>query len=46
MIENFDKIFGVTGTLESLSKFESSILDRYKVKKKTYAPSVYGDSLR
>ena len=46
MVDSFSKIFGVTGTLESLSDFENQILKRYKIDLKTYAPSVYGESRR
>ena len=44
MVDSFSKIFGVTGTLESLNEFENLILKRYKINLKTFAPSVYGES--
>lgn len=44
MIDSFDMIFGVTGTLEDLTPFEEDILKRYNITTRTYAPSVYGDS--
>ena len=44
MIKKFDKIFGVTGTLESLNTFEKSVLQKYDIKCESYAPSVYGES--
>ena len=46
IIDDFDKIFGVSGTLENLNDFENEILKRYKINLKTYAPSVYGKSRR
>jgi hypothetical protein len=42
----YSKIFGVTGTLDPLNEFEENILDRYNIKTKTFAPSVYGTSNR
>ena len=44
MIDSFDMIFGVTGTLEDLTPFEEDILKRYNITTRTYTPSVYGDS--
>lgn len=45
MIPKFDKIFGVTGTLDCL-EFEDKILEKYNIVEKSYAPSVYGKSNR
>lgn len=44
MVSKFDKIFGVTGTLEPLSEFEDRILQKYHINLKSFAPSVYGES--
>ena len=46
MVNSFNKIFGVSGTLKCLSDFENKILTRYNIKLKTLAPSVYGESRR
>ena len=46
IIDKFDKIFGVSGTLENLNDFENKILKRYKINLKTFTPSVYGSSNR
>lgn len=36
---------GVTGTLDTLTKYENDLLKRvYKLEKKTYIPSVYGEN--
>lgn len=40
---NFSYIMGVTGTLKSLSEPEKNIVENdYKIKNKTYIPSVFG----
>jgi hypothetical protein len=40
---NFEYILGVTGTLEFLSSYEKSILEKeYGIKRQTYMPSAYG----
>lgn len=46
MIPKFDKIFGVTGTLDCFTQFEDKILEKYNIVEKSYAPSVYGKSKR
>lgn len=46
IVNNFDKIFGVSGTLENLNDFEKKILSKYEIGFKTYTPSVYGESKR
>ncbi len=46
MVDKFDLILGVTGTLDCLGDFEKKILARYKINRLTFAPSVYGDSNR
>lgn len=33
---------GVTGTLKTLTKVESDIIEQYGLKKRTYIPSVFG----
>ncbi|KAL4480832.1 hypothetical protein ABPG72_001701 [Tetrahymena utriculariae] len=43
----FEKIIGVTGTLETLSNIEKDIvLNTYKITKSTYIPSVFGKNKR
>ena len=43
----FKRIFGVTGTLKELSKQQrATIKGKYKIKKYTYMPSIYGESKR
>lgn len=43
----FKYIFGVTGTLSTLSKPEKELLEKeYAIKKFTYMPSVYGENQR
>ena len=38
---------GVTGTLKTLSKSETQIVEEvYKIKKKTFMPSVFGENKR
>jgi hypothetical protein len=46
MVGQFDKIFGVTGTLNCFTEFEEKILEKHNITEKTYAPSVYGKSNR
>ncbi|KAL4434988.1 hypothetical protein ABPG74_017744 [Tetrahymena malaccensis] len=43
----FEKIIGVTGTLETLSEIEKTIVQNtYKITKNTYIPSVFGQNNR
>ena len=43
MPKKFHKIFGVTGTLKTLSEAQRSVIqDFYNIKKHTYTPSVFG----
>ena len=43
--KEYEKILGVTGTLEQLGEFEKEVISsEYKIKKSSYTPSVYGDS--
>ena len=39
-------MFGVTGTLDSLTDFEKGVLRKFNIEKQTCAPSVYGSSKR
>ena len=41
--QDFDLVMGVTGTLETMSSVEKSIVkDNYNIKRMVYMPSVYG----
>ena len=45
LIDNFDYILGVTGTLSVLNKEEKRIIkEDFKIKHKTYTPSIYGNN--
>ena len=41
---SFDLIMGFTGTLKSLTATQEKIITNYKIKKKTFAPSMFGKS--
>ena len=43
--KKFDYIMGVTGTLKTLNAYEEELIKtEYKIEKKTFMPSVFGDS--
>ena len=43
ILKNFELMMGVTGTLKTLSKSQTKILDSYNIKKRTYTPSLFGE---